>query len=217
MFIDYPEKRQRITLSLRKEISALRAKKGYSTNFFATSILNKSQSWLAQIEGGKIKTISNADLVDLFEKLLSVSSDEVEVYLTDNYDRLFTDELSNIEESSFNDSEKDKKISYFKAKPVKSEDENRKLYKKYINNLDEGLMIFFDNVDNKNDALNILQNIVENLHQDMGFTLSIAALPLGAMRDADVEEKKAVFFEIIEVLKKHGKLQFDEDEANSDE
>lgn len=105
MFLENPDERQRVTQNLRDEIISLRTKKNYSANYLATEVLKKPQSWLAQIETGRTKTISNSDLVKVFSVLLDTNADE---YLNEHFGRLFFnynnfDELMNELDGAKND------------------------------------------------------------------------------------------------------------------
>jgi transcriptional regulator with XRE-family HTH domain len=210
MFLEDDKMRIPVTPALRRFIIKERENNKVSTLKLATK-MDRPQSWLAQIESGRTKTIKKIDLVSIFQALLGVSIEEADKYIEDNQGKFLLagiEKVTNEEvlDLSFDGKQKGSgEVRVFKAGEPKSDNALLKEeYMRLVRHLNRGLEVFFDKIDDKDDALNIINAFIVNMHCDMGFTLSVTALPLCRMERVEDEIKKRVFHEFAELIKANG-------------
>jgi len=140
--------------------------------------------------------------------LLNISHDEAKKYLSDNSDKF--DATDNNDQSStdalaLSFENADNNVKLIKDKEEQeAEAKQKEKYKKMVKHLGVGFEYFYDKIENKDDAITIINAFIVNMHCDMGFTLSVAALPLCRMQRVDKDVKDKVFHEFAEQIKING-------------
>ena len=190
MYLENPEARIKNIQTIKNFIINERESRGISANKLAT-LMSRPQPWIAQIENGRTKTIKHSDFVAMFASILSVSPEKADIYLEENQVKYKTDKNT----VEFNDEIPDKQLNLFQIEEDKSEDIEKlqEEYKHIIDNIYEGFEFFFKKVNNKQDAIKTLNLFRRNLHMDMGFTFSVASLPLCRLKKIDSNLKHEVF------------------------
>ena len=141
--------------------------------------------------------------------VLNLDDENADKYLIENIDKFHSKGLH----EKFSSIDKDTNVSVYKV------DDSKKLkedYSELIENLNTGLNFFFDKIDDKQDAVNMLRAFVVNLHCDMGFTLSVTALPLCRMERVEHEVKRKVIHTFFDIIKENG-MDCSVDDKDDDE
>jgi transcriptional regulator with XRE-family HTH domain len=203
---------ERFTLDdvLRNLIIKVREDKDITASKLAM-LINKKQTWIAQIETGRIKTISRDDILSIFTELLDMNSDEIFDYINN--------EIEKEKGTKQFKKEDNKKVTIFKAEQVNT-DKEKSQFTNICDNILQGFNIFFDNVDSKKDVIDIFERIRSNMHSDLGFVLSVYALHWCSLEQLTYEEKSNIFKEISKIIKTHGNCEQcksnDKSKENSD-
>ena len=200
MFLNTPEKRIKISQTLKNFIISEREKSGVPATVLSIN-LGFSNSWASQIENGRTQTIKHKDLVAMFAQILNCDNENADKYLTENIKELNSDK-----EINFKQSEKSNhKISIFSIDEEPDKEEKlKKEYEGLIEHMNEGLNLLFDKNSDKQGVIDVLERLIVNMYCDMGFTMSVASLPLCRMERVDDKTKYKVFREIAEIIKKNG-------------
>jgi|GEM_PF-5119980 len=177
MFLQNGLNRIAVTQKLRNFIMNERDKRGLSATKVA-SLMERPQSWLAQIENGRTQTIKQKDLVLIFSAILSVDIDKADEYLSDNVDA-FSENPSNSSDNVINRQKiRDvKRYSDFSSNATDKEFRDRKnfvvkVFNDFHNELPEN-------------ALRTLQTFSRNIKFDFSFTMGLISIPFHVLSDAD--------------------------------
>ncbi|KAF5066184.1 hypothetical protein DSECCO2_266360 [anaerobic digester metagenome] len=198
MSIYFNDASMKITLdkNIRELIQNERKKRNISSTVLAKA-MNRPQSWISQIENGKVKTIKQIDLHKLFSLILNVSLSEAEDYILNNLNSNNSDDedlmISKNHQLSFlfPDSEI-KECTYY-------EEETKKI----LREINSGLKFATNQMENKEVSLKMLQRIQKNMMSNLGYIFSIYALPWYIMLENHPEKAKEIFNTIYKMLKEN--------------
>jgi transcriptional regulator with XRE-family HTH domain len=91
MYLDEPDKKVNITDGMMTFIANERKKRNLTGRQVSDKI-GRQQSWIAQIESGRIRSIKQQDLVTLFSAILNVEMQEADNYLSLHFNNSLEDE-----------------------------------------------------------------------------------------------------------------------------
>ncbi len=174
MFIENPTNRIPVTNSIKELIISEREKINLSATQLAKN-MERPQSWIAQIENGRTKTIKQEDLVFIFASILNLSNEEADIFLMDKLGV-----IESIEENSnaVIDKHKLKQVQKFTKFIDRKTETEFKQQKKFI------ISAFNDFYEEMPDeAVKILRTYCSSIKYNFPFILGIMAIPFAVFSD----------------------------------
>lgn len=193
MFLDNPNNRIVVTDKLKKVIIGEREKLNISATKLA-AMMDRPQSWIAQIENGRTKTIKQGDLVLLIATVLDINQEEADEYLM----KLFGDIVpnTNILDSTEVARNKRERFSKFSFVDDKTDKEFRNL-KKYI------ISAFNAAYESEpEETVKQLTAFCSNIKFHLPFMLAVMSVPFSVMENVknSDEETGELYQKIVELF-----------------
>jgi transcriptional regulator with XRE-family HTH domain len=180
------ESKTKLDKEIRKFIVDTRLKFN-KTGTQISDAIGRTQTWITQVETGRIKNINNDDLISLFKNILDCDDESAIKYIEENQPT-----TNPFEENipMYNDNDISDKL--------KNE------YKENVDNITEGFNIFLDRVPNKQYALNVSSQFTHNMHADLGFMMALVSENWCKLAKLDFETKKSILKDITKIIDEKG-------------
>lgn len=186
------------TQQVRKLIIDARNHAGLTASDLS-KVIKDSSYWLPNIENGRTKTISKMDLIKII--ITSYNCSEGEAI------EKISAAINNITESSISDNTNGiDQILIYKGNDLNLEDISKFQNEFEITRDDiiKGFDIFFNKIDDKQHVLEMMNSIQKNFHSDLGFIISMLALPWCKITVLDVNDKKDFFKKLFNMITENG-------------
>ncbi|KXL53402.1 hypothetical protein CLNEO_13730 [Anaerotignum neopropionicum] len=199
MLLDNPIKRIKITDEIKSLIISERQKKDLSATQLAKK-MERPQSWIAQIENGRTKSIKQSDLVLVFSKILDLTMEEADNFISNTFEEdlnsLYTDDSGQMSFLDKKDIKKDiNKYAKFTTSENKEEFQTQKRY----------ILSAFNSMYNQipEEAVKILRTLCRNIDFNLPFMTGIMSIPFFILKDLDEDITHELYEEISNLFLKY--------------